>query len=62
MTYSPDISDISTVIYSLRDIVDKCCTEYYVTLNVMCVMRSCGMCTWIYRYRCKNPKQTPGFF
>ena len=62
MTYSPDVSNISTSISSFVDIVDNFCTEFSVTWNVMCEIRLCGLCTWVYRYICKSPKQTHRVF
>ena len=47
MTSSPDVGNMSTVISSFGDILDNCCTKSYVTYNVMCAMRSCGMLNWI---------------
>ena len=49
MTSSSYVRNISTIISSFDNIVENYCTEYAVTCNVMCAMRSCGMCTWIYR-------------
>ena len=62
MTYSPDISNISTVISSSGDIAENFCTLSSVTYNVMCARISCVMSTWIHRYRCKRPKQTLSIF
>ena len=61
MGSSTDVSNIYTVITSFGDIVEKCCTESAATFNVMCEIRPCGMCTYIYRYMCKRPKLPPGF-
>ena len=61
MGSSPDVSNISTVITSFDDIVEKCRTESAATFNVMREMRPCGMCNYSYRYMCKSPKHPPGF-
>ena len=38
MTSSTDASNMSSVIFSFGDIVEKCCAEFSVTYNVMCAM------------------------
>ena len=57
-----DVSNKSTIISSFGDIVEKCCTQPAMTLNMICEMISWGMCTWIYRYGCKTTKQNPWVF
>ena len=56
---STDVSNMSTAIFSFDNIVDKFFTEYTVTCNIKCAKRSCRVCTGIYSYRYKGPKQNP---
>ena len=62
ITSSPDVRNASTAISFFGDIMESCFTESAVDYNVMCAMKSCGMCTWIYRYIFKRPKQTSWIF
>ena len=59
MTSSPDVRNMSNAVSSFGDIVEECFAESSVTCNLMCAMVLLGICTWIYRYRCKSPKQPP---
>ena len=47
MTSNNYVRNMSAIISSFYDIVEKCFTESAVTGNMMCGMRSCRMCNWI---------------